>query len=307
MRQSSWSSSSRHLNRKKNNNGAKSGTAAALRLVDARREFMSLMKRELLGSQRHNTNDGSDKEGIIEDVRKLYDLEGHGVPTELLSYLIQMVRGWTAPPPQPLVAQSQNASPVVQFTFQNIPNSTLLNRDQIQLIHANGYTTKLTENGNHHHMLNHGGGDWEHDFDLYMVVMDRIASRLASFALLHPPRHSHNYGSDTSTAIDDGGDDNNNEAALGSSGSVITPASLQHWNVTMMEGEALPLTLLPIRKREPQSSSIVLTVEWVLNNKRGRNDCCNVVLRLQDDGLAAGDFDDGGREPISLVFDGVYV
>lgn len=309
VRQSSWSSSSsrHHLNSNKNNNGAKSGTAAALRLVDARREFMSLMKTELLGSSSHNTNDGSDKEVAIEDVvRKLYALEGHGVPTELLSHLTEMARGWTAPPPQPLVAQTQNSSSsVVQVSFQNVPNSTLLNRDQIQLIHTNGYTAKVND------MLNHGGGDWEHDFDLYMVVMDRIASRLASFALMHPPLDSpHHHDSGTSTTVDDGGDyhNNDNEAALGSSGSVITPASLQRWNVIMMEGEALPLTLLPIRKRsERQSSSIVLTVEWVCNNKRDRNDYCNIVLRLQDDGLAATALNDGGRGPISLVFDGVYV
>ena len=54
---------------------------------------------------------------------------------------------------------------------------------------------------------------------------------------------------------------------------------------------------------------ILLTVEWVMS-KHSRNDCCNIILRLQDDGSTTGlDLDDGGsrgREPISLVFDGVY-
>lgn len=326
VRQSSWSSASHQYNNKK---GTKGGTDAARRLVDARREFMCLMNKELLGgSQQHsasgNQNHNKKSEGVVvADVRKIYVLTGHGVPTELLSHLIQVVRGWTIT--SSTTQKQHSSSSVVQFSFQNVHNSTLLNRDEIQVIHANGTTSKLFDTTSNNHSLlstNNNGDDWEHDFELYMVVMDRIASRLASFVLLQPRSDM----STTTLAVDD---HNNNEAILGSSGSVITPASLKRWNVTMMKGEALPLSLLPMdrhhykscgkdipdggnstRRREggkqPQSP-IILTVEWVMNNK-GSNDCCNIILRLQDDGsLVSGLDDERSRDdPISLVFDGVY-
>ena len=273
---------------------------------------MSLMNRELLGSQHYSSNNngnnnhsGSDE--VVTDVRKIYALTGHGVPSELLSHLIQVVRGWTTTSSSSAAQSTQtqhSSSSIVQISFQNVHNSTILNRDEIQVIHANGITSNRTENSNNQ-MLNHGG-DWEHDFDLYMVVMDRIASRLASFVLTQPYHHDH---SDVSSKVD-GEAHTNNEATLGSSGSVINPASLKRWNVTVMKGEALPLSLLPMGRqgeRQQQQSSMILTVEWVMS-KHSRNDCCNIILRLQDDGSTTGlDLDDGGsREPISLVFDGVY-
>eukprot|EP00984_Skeletonema_dohrnii_P025836 scaffold15014_cov92-Skeletonema_dohrnii-CCMP3373.AAC.1 len=254
VRQSSWFAS-HHSN--KNKTGTKSGTDAALRLVDARREFMSLMNRELLGSQHYSSNNGNNIHSGSTDVRKLYALKGHGVPSELLAYLIQVVRGWTTSSVAKST-QTQHSSSIVQISFQNVDNSTILNRDEIQIIHANGITSNRTENSNHQ-MLTHGG-DWEHDFDLYMVVMDRIASRLASFVLTQPYHHDH---SDASSKVDEEAH-TNNEATLGSSGSVINPASLKRWNVTMMKGEALPLSLLPMGRQgeRQQQSSMILTVEW---------------------------------------------
>eukprot|EP00985_Skeletonema_marinoi_P025260 scaffold18378_cov78-Skeletonema_marinoi.AAC.3 len=272
---------------------------------------MSLMNRELLGSQHYSSNNGkknhSGSNEVVTDVRKIYALTGHGVPSELLSHLIQVVRGWTTTSSSSSAAQStqtqHSSSSIVQISFQNVHNSTILNRDEIQVTHANGITSKQTENSNHQ-MLNHGG-DWEHDFDLYMVVMDRIASRLASFVLTQPCHHDHSHASSKI----DGEAHTNNEATLGSSGSVINPASLKRWNVTVTKGEALPLSLLPMGRqgeRQQQQSSMILTVEWVMS-KHSRNDCCNIILRLQDDGSTTAGLDDGGRrEPISLVFDGVY-
>ena len=266
---------------------------------------MSLMNRELLGSQHYLSNNGNNNHSGSTDVRKLYALTGHGVPSELLAYLIQVVRGWTTSSSSSSAAQStqtqHSSSSIVQISFQNVHNSTILNRDEIQVIHANGITSKHAENSNYQ-MLNHGG-DWEHDFDLYMVVMDRIASRLASFVLTQPYHHDHSCASSKV----DGEAHTNNEATLGSSGSVINPASLKRWNVTMMKGEALPLSLLPMGRQgeRQQQSSMILTVEWVMS-KHSRNDCCNIILRLQDDGSTTGLDDGGSREPISLVFDGVY-
>ena len=316
VKQSSWSASSHHHNITKK--GTNSGTDAARRLVDARREFVCLMNKELLGGSSNNNN-GSE----VADVRKIYALTGHGVPSELLSYLIQAVRGWTTSPQsvqQPLLTR-QHSSSVIQISFQNVQNSTLLNRDQMQVIHANGTTSKLTNDL----LLSTNSDDWEHDFDLYMVVMDRIASRLASF-VLQPSSHPQDRSPDVSTTTAAGEDHTNNEpATLGSSGSVITPASLKRWNVTMMKGEALPLSLLPMdrhynssgrdtpdggssTRRRQQQSPIILTVEWVM--KKRSNDCSNIFLRLQDGGTSTR-LDDDGRssrddDSISLVFDGLY-
>jgi hypothetical protein len=284
---------------------------------------MCLMNRELLGGSHqylltNNTNHSSKSEEGVADVRKIYVLMGHGVPSELLSHLIQVIRGWTIIKSSTTHKQHPSSA-VVQFSFQNVHNSTLLNRDEIQVMHANGTMTKLFDTNNNNHSLlstNNNGDDWEHEFELYMVVMDRIASRLASIVLSQSP-------SDMPTNKVAGEDHNDNEAIIGSSGSVITPASLKRWNVTMMKGEALPLSLLPMnhcnskgsgndipsRRREgerDQQRPIFLTVEWVMNKRS--NDCCNIILRLQDDGSSVTTGLDDGRskDPTSLVFDGVY-
>ena len=280
---------------------------------------MSLMNTELQLKQSNDENNddksrssriSNSKDNNSTDVRKIYVLEGHGVPIQLLSHLIHAVQSWTASTTTTTNSSSNNSSntsqsssQIVQISFENIHNTTMLNRDVIQIMYANGNTVShqqiimgITEEENN---------DWEHDFELYMVVMDRIASRLASIVL----SGNDNKNDEVATTTD---------STLGSSGSMITPASLKRWNVTMMKGEALPLSLLKkekegLRRRQEYhyKQSIFLTVEWVMKN-RSRN-CCNIVLRLQHDGMLQDESGsssstkrESGRDPISLVFDGVY-
>ena len=290
VKQSSWAESHHQNNNRK---GTKSGAQAALRLVDARREFTHLMHTELLGLQQKSTSEVK----AANDVRKIYALKGHGVPPGLLTHLIQVMRGWTTPQS----TRQQYSSSVAQLSFQNAHNLTLLDRHEIQVIHTNGSTSKMTDM-NSNQILNNNV-DWEQDFELFMVVMDRIASRLASFALT--PHSQSNHYHDISATVDN--EVFSDKATLGSSGSVITPASLKNWNVTMMRGDALPLSLLPLGRHERQSkSSTILTVEWVLPKQT--KDCCKIILRLQDDGSQAmADLDEEkGRGPMSLVFEGEY-
>jgi hypothetical protein len=234
------------------------------------------------------------------------------VPIQLLSHLIQAVQSWTTSKTTTTTNNnssntnntSQSSSKIVQISFENIHNTTMLNRDVIQIMYANGNTTVSSQQ--QFIMEREEENDWEHDFELYMVVMDRIASRLASIAL---SGNDNNDNDEVAAATTD--------SILGSSGSMITPASLKRWNVTMMKGEALPLSLLTkekegLRRQEYHyKQSIFLTVEWVMKN-RSRN-CCNIVLRLQHDGMlqdgsgsSSSTKRGSGREPISLVFDGVY-
>ena len=292
---------------------------------------MSLMNTELqlkLSNDEHNDDErsrsSSNNSNSGVDVRKIYVLEGHGVPIQLLSHLIQAVQSWTTSTTTTTTSNnnksssssnnntSQSSSQIVQISFENIHNTTMLNRDVIQIMYANGNTTV----GSQQQQFIMGtteeeeNNDWEHDFELYMVVMDRIASRLASIVLFGNDTENGEVAATTATATD---------SILGSSGSMITPASLKRWNVTMMKGEALPLSLLRKEKEEGlrrqehrYKQSIFLTVEWVMKN-RGR-DCCNIVLRLQNDGMvqddsggsSSGTKRGSGRDPISLVFDGVY-
>lgn len=363
-KQSSWSVSSSNRRTAAHHcggakKGTKSGLDAAKLLVEARREFVSLMHSELLllgspslqQSQNQHGNDVDDGNhvDVVADARKIYVLAGHGVPSELLSHLIHVARGWTNTTPS-----LPSATSTVQILFQNIPNSTLLNRVQIQVVQSNGTTSKLPSN---HYFSTVNDDDWEHNFELYMVVMDRIASRLASLVLQSV---EFTTTATTSTYADDDNDEGTTTMPiLGSSGSVITPATLTRWHVTIMKGEALPLSILPInqlpssspsskneslgdngssvnitssrrrdRRKQNQLQPIILTVEWVIKKEKEKEkcsssnyDCCNIVLRLQDDGYDGSsskniDDDDsnsrkrcsrgGRRDPISLVFDGVY-
>lgn len=278
---------------------------------------MSLMNTELqlkVSNDENNDDKSSSDSNNSVDVRKIYELEGHGVPIQLLSHLIQAVQSWTASTTSTNNNSSNNSntsqssSKIVQISFENIHNTTMLNRDVIQIMYANGNNTVSSQQQQQFIMgtTEEENNDWEHDFELYMVVMDRIASRLASIVLSENGSENDEVATTT-------------DSILGSSGSMITPASLKRWNVTMMKGEALPLSLLKKEKeglrRQRQEyhykQSIFLTVEWVMKN-RSRN-CCNIVLRLQHDGMvqdgsgsSSSTKRGSGRDPISLVFDGVY-
>lgn len=295
---SSWMTS--HHNPR---SGSSSGPHAAQRLVDARRELMAVIKNELDGGGESSNGEANETMG-----RKLYSITGHGVPNGLLSQLVDAARGWLThngvdgPNQQSSLPPHEHAtSAFVKISFANVPNSTLLDQTRIRAVNARGAVGHLTSLPS----------EWERDFEMYMVVMDRMGSRLASLANVPcgaDSDHSDEQNPrDEETEID-------TDAATGAAGSVIIPSQLKWWDVTIMRGEALPMSLLPSYSLPGSSNAILagdrkrgghggaeakadpprLSLEWT-KDERGR---WNVVLRLQDGGNM--------RDPISLVFEGHY-
>ena len=256
--------------------------------------------------------------------RKIYAITGHGVPTSLIEHMINVARSWlllyhpfsscpsTTNKKEEKIGHTNNkqSSMNTQILFTNQHNSTLLNQDQIKIIDMHGITQTLPSLPN----------EWKDDLELYMVVMHRIGSRLASMAMPNNIINNNNnaYLFDSNNKTDDADDGDNTYVGkpekmndtlvvgIGSS-SVVTPSQLKRWNVTIMNGESLPSSLLPgcntinvdkgNDKRRKQGGEGNLTVEW----KKKRNDCWNVILRLQDEGQS------DRKCPISLVFDGEYI
>ena len=272
--------------------------------------------------------------------RKIYSITGHGVPKGLLCQMLNVARDWLLhkhndiddhDPSSSISSPASTANMNMKITFTNTPNSTItLNQHQIQVINSNGITSTLLPS-------NIGlPTNWEHDFEMYMVIMDRIGSRLASHA---------------SKATTTNDEEELSTLTLGTSGSIITPSLLQQWNVTIMKGEALPLSLLP-HGYYGQSIPIGTSSQGSSSSKQGRRrveytkhhdhvvpkltlelcnpiqkkknktsemglggDCgtWNVILRLQDNGdTTMTSTDESGivhqrRDPVSLVFEGEYV
>ncbi len=158
-----------------------------------------------------------------------------------------------------------------------------------------------------------------------MVVMNRMGSRLAVVGLdidENSDQLSHDFDCSENSDTDGIG-------KLGvtlENDSIVTPARLHQWDVTITKGESLPASLLPSILTKCGNSAIIknavkgpiLTVEWIPKCR----ETCDIVLRLQDEGLRLSDavFDDLGampylgsgervteRDPISLVFHGVYI
>ena len=289
-KKSSWSTS--HHRHK----GTRSGVDAAQRLVDARRDFFDLIQNELSNIEMEDNS-----------TRKIYAITGHGVPNSLIQHMLNVARNWLLYHPSTTTnnkeeightTKQSSSSMSNQILFSNQHNSTLLNQDQIKIIDMHGITQTLLSLPN----------EWENDLELYMVVMHRIGSRLASMAMQPNMNNCNAYLFDSNNStddVDDGdvyvGKPEKIDDTLGIGSSVVTPSQLRQWNVTIMKGESLPLSLLPgcnnnhdVKRRKQTEGN--LTIEW----KKQRNDCWSVVLRLQDEGQSERD------DPISLVFDGVY-
>jgi hypothetical protein len=297
--------------------------------------------------------------------RKMYALTGHGVPNGLLRHFTNMARSWLRllqinPTSTILGSHDDNSGhiqqpistieplhhddvssssppppPMMKILLTNSPKSTLLDQSRVQFIDAHNVTTNAPS----------FPSEWEYDFEMYMVVMDRMGSRLAAVAT-PPPIALPASSSSTSTTSRISSDIDNpthyeqplhdNDEFLGidpiatgrKESSILIPASLQQWNVTIMNGEALPRCLLPkntsissstnnrrIRgegKDDENTNTAIpnLSMEWV--KTKDNNDCWKVILRLQDSSNCGGD--DGGtkddglinRTSVSLVFEGEY-
>jgi hypothetical protein len=366
---SSWSASyHRHK-------GTNSGTDAAQRLIRARREFVHLIQSEL-SSGIHYATTNCERMENKSTTRKLYALTGHCVPDGLLRHFTNVARNWllrlrnnpsgsssgfgsdddnrgqrSQQPPSVVETQHQkSSSPLTNIILlTNSPDSTLLDQNEVQFIDSHGITINAPS----------FPLEWEYDFEMFMVVMDRMGSRLAAVAATQQPPLSTSSSSSassfstSSTLLLDSDNQpyheptssslHSNSNINSSSHNILTPpAILQQWNVTIMNGEALPMCLLPEclhsssssthrRRRRRRRGSIStgegkvedtiasipkLSLEWV---KLHNNDCWKVILRLQDSGSGGGS--GGGRggdecsgrtdddltsHPVSLVFEGEY-
>lgn len=238
-----------------------------------------------------------------ERARKLYVLVGHGVPNSLIEHFISAGREWLRCPlsssvgggesagqtrstPTPTSSQSEHSA--MQISLCSISNSTLLDTDRIFKTNSNG-TTSLFQ----------WPLEWGHDLELFMVVMNRICSRLSSVVM----KHNVEAGGSLKT-----GDASINDNITLGTGSVIIPSNLRRWNVTIRKGVILPFHLLPslgaIGSCNRESNLPIITVEWLRN---GFN-CWKIVLRLQNEGRKINNSLETvfKCDPISLMFEGVY-
>jgi len=252
------------------------------------------------------------------NTRKIYAVMGHGIPRGLLCHLVEVAKDWLSyhhrisddaqsneeaneSSTTSQITMNRQSSDNVKLAFTNTPNSMLLDQHTIRMTNASGVTTTLPSLPK----------EWDGDFEMYMVMMDRMASRMAPLAI--PSSSDNNMG-------DDDNAENNVDATLGT-GSIVTPSQLVRWDVTITREQTLPMSLsLPDtnpllaggqcggsnrrgRVKGTTRHEPILTLEWV---RKENNDFSNIVLRLQNDD-AENNLQDGSRDPITLVFDGEYV
>lgn len=252
---------------------SKNGTLAAQKLVYGRRVFEEMLAKELLGHRKNDLQDYKTNEN--ESKRKIYALMGHGVPDSLLKHIVSTGRTWLcshndlvlaadydAYIAKPTTVQPKPTDSGVHLILRNTPNSTMLDREMVLKTNACGSASLIQ-----------WPTAWDHDFELLVVVMNRIGSRLSSVILRSDTKFTTN--------------DTNNEEV-----SILVPSDLEKWSVSIRKGEVLPFQLLP------DYSTLILTVEWIYNS----NDSWTIILRLQDRGLNGSKI-----YPLSLVFEGVYV
>lgn len=180
---------------------------AARRLVDARRELAAVIRGELGSSS-----------SSPEDSRKIYAITGHGVQVGLLRGLVDAARGWLS---NASASSGRGQSPCTKISFANMPDSPLLDRSRMRIVDDLGVADELAS-------LPSG---WERDFEMYMVVMDRMGSRLASLVI--PPPGVVEGGNakfpdedDADAAPNGSGFEVAGDATLGT-GSVVTPSRLK--------------------------------------------------------------------------------
>jgi hypothetical protein len=181
-------------------------------------------------------------------------LVGHGVPTGLLHQLCDAAKGWLGMRQRTKATshnnnndgdddaqqQEQQSQQYDQISFTNIPNTALLDTERIYCtISSNPQLYTDNDDTNNHSddstktlspttttssqevlTLSSLPTEWDYDIEMYMVVMDRIASRMASIAFMaHPLTHTDSIGIKDETII-------------------VTPSQLIQYNVTITRGSA---------------------------------------------------------------------
>ncbi|KAL3826640.1 hypothetical protein ACHAXA_009081 [Cyclostephanos tholiformis] len=327
---SSWSSSSWSIS------GTRSGLDAARRLVEGRRALLDRVRDELTIGGR---GDGigwtiaGEEDAIGNDSARVngrtYDLTGHGVPVGLLRHLCDSARGWlgittrgqnrrirpnVTNPPRDDVNGNDNDDHhdhddgcrrrYDRISFANVPNSTLLDTDRIGIV---GPATVAVSSH-----LPSLPVEWEHDLEMYMVVMDRIGSRMAALAM-------------TAVVNDyDDGDNDNDIDPRKTAGSIVAPSRLRKWDVTIAgggHGEASSASsVVRVGDGRDRSGGVsgahrrgvnappptpTLSLAWA----HMTGECWKVVLRLHDCGVVSEGREGGGprKDSVSLLFEGEYV
>jgi hypothetical protein len=215
-------------------------------------------------------------------------LVGHGVPTGLLHQLCDAAKGWLGMRQQQqqqqqtkdkarhsndddddAQQQEQQSKQYDQISFTNIPNTTLLDTERIYCTMSSNPQLSINNDDTNNYSddttttssptttpsqevqrLSSLPTEWDYDIEMYMVVMDRIASRMASIAIMaHPPTHKNSIG------ITDGS-------------IIVTPSQLNQYNVTITRGSATFLLYDNIIS----SSSSVSTTPTALARRSVGND-----------------------------------
>lgn len=252
---------------------------ASMRLVDGRRKFVRSLQNDLWASSSMKTTSGScGSSGGASDctnsTRKIYSLVGHGVPTGLLHQLCDAAKGWLGMRQRTKDTSHNNTNDdddaqqqdqpqqYDQISFTNIPNTILLDTKRIYCTVCSNQrrsndndddtneddepTTKsspTTTTSQEMITLSSLPKEWDYNIEMYMVVMDRIASRMASIAsMAHPPPHSRHHGSSSSSNKEssDWRDDESRESTIDDS-IIVTPSQLQQYNVTITRASSTAL------------------------------------------------------------------
>ena len=247
---------------------------ASRRLVDGRRKFVRSLQNDPWASSSMETSSGNcSSSGGASDctnsTRKIYSLVGHGVPTGLLHQLCDAAKGWLGMRQRTKATSHNNNNDddddaqqqdqpqqYDQISFTNIPNTTLLDTKRIYCTICSNQrrsndndddtnedddpTTKSSPTSTTSQemiTLSSLPKEWDYNIEMYMVVMDRIASRMASIAsMAHPPPRSRRSSSSSSSSSD-WRDDESIESTIDDS-IIITPSQLQQYNVTITRASA---------------------------------------------------------------------
>ena len=252
---------------------------ASRRLVNGRRKFVRSLQNDLWASSSMKTTSGScSSSGGASDctnsTRKIYSLVGHGVPIGLLHQLCDAAKGWLGMRQRTKATSHNNKNDdddaqqqdqpqqYDQISFTNIPNTTLLDTKRIYCTicsnqrrsndnvddtneddHPTTKSSSTITTSQEMITLSSLPKEWDYNIEMYMVVMDRIASRMAYIAsMAHPPPRSHRSSSSRSTSNKESSDwrDELRESTIDDS-IIVTPSQLQQYNVTITRASSTTL------------------------------------------------------------------
>jgi hypothetical protein len=267
---------------------------------------------------------------------RTYDMEGHGVPVGLLRHLCDAAGSWLGLSTTTTTRRRKRHRNLEGFrrrydeiSFASAPHSTSLDAERIGIVVPAMTTTTTTTTACASYsrlLLPSLPAEWEEDLEMYMVVMDRIGSRMATLAMTAAV-----------VVVNDDKDDDDDIDARRTVGSIVVPSRLRKWDVTVVrggDGEEARSPSCIVRGGDDgrdwsddggddgdvagacatPPTMPTLSLEWA----RTTEECWKVVLRLHNrSGLVVDvvameeeEGHDNGRpwrDSVSLVFEGEYV